>query len=576
MRVVTDEASLAASWRDAAQEAQLSFGMPDIFAERLITGARHVEVQIAGDGASAVSLGTRDCSLQRRHQKLVETAPAARHPLLEAAARGMAELLSYRGLGTWEFLTLGRAFWFMEVNPRLQVEHTVTEAVTGLDLAAIQLRLADGATLAQLGLTDPPAPRGVAIQLRINAEILTPEGSVVPQAGRITRFQPPAGPGIRVDHALADGMEANPAYDSLLAKLIVHGPDRATARRRAVAALAECVIDGVQTNLGMLNRLLSRPEFEADSIDTRFLERIAAEIAEPTARAANDATIIAAPMAGLLVSVDVTAGAAVRAGQRIALIEAMKMQMDVTAAHAGIVTSIAARAGETIRAGQILAILDPVDDTGPDTGIAPAADAGPRADLAALQARLHATQDEGRPEAVTRRHAANSRTARENLADLFDAGVYAEYGALAVAAQRRRRSMEELIRISPADGLIAGIGTVTTRRPRPWPTTIRSWPARRAFSTTRRRTGCSVSSTATGSHWCCSRKAAAAGQAIPTSWAWRGSTLPPSRRSPVAAAPPRWSASRTAIVSPAMPRCSAAVTSSSPHATARSAWAAPP
>jgi acetyl/propionyl-CoA carboxylase alpha subunit/acetyl-CoA carboxylase carboxyltransferase component len=466
MRVVTDAARLADAWQAAAAEAAVSFGGDAIFAERLIEGARHVEVQIAADGVGAVSLGTRDCSLQRRRQKLVEVAPALAHPALEQAALeqaacAMARALGYRGLGTWEFLVGGGGFWFMEVNPRLQVEHSVTEAVTGLDLVAIQLRLAEGATLAALGLDQPPVPRGVAMQFRINAETLTASGDVVPEGGRIMRFSPPGGPGIRVDHAVAEGMVVGTAYDSLLCKLIVQGGDRMVCLARAAAALSEFRIEGVRTGLPMLRRLVTLEDMRADRIDTRFLERVAGQIAAPEGpRGEADASVVTAPMAGVLVALEVAAGEFVRAGQRVAVIEAMKMQMEVTSAGAGMVVRLAVTAGDQTLRGQVLmslALSDAQDAAGVAEVAAPDAI---RPDLAALLARVGATLDAARPGAVAKRHLAGRRTARENLDDLFDAGSFSEYGALAVAAQRRRRPMEELIRISPADGLVAGIGTV--------------------------------------------------------------------------------------------------------------------
>jgi acetyl/propionyl-CoA carboxylase alpha subunit/acetyl-CoA carboxylase carboxyltransferase component len=504
MRIVTDPAALAAAWQEAAAEARSAIGAATLFAERLITEARHIEVQIAADGASAVSLGTRDCTLQRRHQKLIETAPAAGIPALASAAvasalerdavasaleRGavasalerdavasalerdavasalerdaiaMATALGYRGLGTWEFLVTTTGFWFMEVNPRLQVEHTVTEAVTGLDLVAIQLRLAQGASLAELGLTTPPRPRGYAMQLRINAETLTPSGAIIPDSGQITRLVLPAGPGIRVDHAIAEGLTISPAYDSLLAKLIVHGPDRATVLRRAAAALNEFIIEGVRTLIPTLQRLLALGDLQADRIDTRFLEREAAGLVPAADAVTGHPHAITAPMAGRLVALDMAAGDIVRAGQRIALVEAMKMQMEVIAPQACLILALSAALGDTIPANHALATIAPVTDMGLADSATPPDDS-PRHDLAALQARLLATRDEGRPDATARRHAAGSRTTRENLADLFDPGSFSEYGALALAAQRRRRSMEELIRISPADGLVAGIGTI--------------------------------------------------------------------------------------------------------------------
>ena len=462
MRVVRDAAALAGAWREAASEAALAFGSGAMFAERLIAKARHIEVQVAADGVCAVSLGTRDCSLQRRHQKLVETAPAAPHPALERAACAMAEMLRYRGLGTWEFLVAQDGFWFLEVNPRLQVEHTVTEAVTGLDLVCVQLQLAEGASLQALGLVPPPAPRGYAMQFRINAETLLPSGEIAPQGGSLTRFEPPGGPGVRVDHAAANGMAINPAYDSLLAKLIVHGADRNTALRRAAMALDEFRIEGVRTGLPMLRRLLDHPGFQQDQIGTRFLEAEAGSLADAEDAPGDTATIVA-PTAGILVAVMATPGALLLAGQTIGVIEAMKMQMEIRAGASGTVLNVYAREGAALQAGQIIATLAPSALGGDTVQDAPPDPTAIRADLAALQTRILATLDAGRPEAVARRHAKGRRTTRENLADLFDDGSFSEYGAMAVAAQRRRRSMEELVRISPADGMVAGIGTVASR-----------------------------------------------------------------------------------------------------------------
>ncbi|MEJ0048640.1 MAG: carboxyl transferase domain-containing protein [Rhodospirillales bacterium] len=463
MRVIADAGALTTAWRDAAVEAEKFFADATIFAERLVTQARHVEVQIAGDGNDAVSLGTRDCTLQRRQQKLVESAPAAALPALEQAALRMAREVGFRGLGTWEFLVRGEEFFFLEVNPRLQVEHTVTEAVTGLDLVQIQIRLAAGEFLAAVGLAVPPTPRGYAMQFRINAEIFSPDGEVRPAAGRLTHFLPPGGPGIRVDHAAREGMQVNVAYDSLLAKLIVHGPDRAAALRRAARALDEFRIGGVATNLPMLRRLLAHRAVQDDDIHTGFVQSVAAEIAVVGEVVDADNETIAAPMPGLLVRLDVGVGDAVRAGQCVALVEAMKMQMEVVAAVAGTVLAVEAAIGETLREGQPIFVLVQADHGVHRTDGATQDLEHIRADLAAVRARELATLDAGRPEAVARRHAAGKRTARENLGDLFDAGSFSEYGGFALAAQRRRRSVEELIRISPADGLVCGIGTVAQR-----------------------------------------------------------------------------------------------------------------
>src|SRR4051794_34377173 len=236
---VRSEDELAEALERCRSEARAAFGAGDVYVERLLTGARHVEVQLVGDGADVVALGDRDCSLQRRRQKLVEIAPAPaldadlRRSLAEAAVV-LGRSAGYRGLATVEFLVHGDEFAFLEVNPRLQVEHTVTEEVTGLDLVEEALRLADGATLADLGLARPAAVSGAAVQARGTAETIRADGTVLPGGGRLERFVPPGGRGVRVDAAVLPGDEVNPRYDSLLAKVVVH--DRDLPRALAAAA----------------------------------------------------------------------------------------------------------------------------------------------------------------------------------------------------------------------------------------------------------------------------------------------------------------------------------------------------
>ncbi len=464
MREVHDAAVLDGAWAAASSEALRAFGDGTIFAERLISQARHIEVQIAGDGHDVVSLGTRDCTLQRNRQKLVETAPAHAPAAITEAALTMARTAGYRSLGTWEFLVFDGGFVFIEVNARLQVEHTVTEAVTGLDLAAIQIRLSQGASLAALGLDVPPNPRGFAMQMRINAERLLASGDAVPTGGTIARFVPPSGPGIRVDHAAGEGFALSVAFDSLLAKLIVHAPDRDAAIIRARRALDEFVVAGVTTNILVHQKLLAMPMVIADTIDTRFVDRNAAHLAMAPSVAIGDepagSATARAPMPGSVVAVHVAIGDAVGRGATIAVIEAMKMQMPVLAPASGIVRALHVGLGDVLADSQAVAVLD-LTHAGDILAVDETVDLDfVRADLAALNARLHTTLDAGRPDAVARRHAAGKRMVRENLGDLFDSGSFAEYGGLALAAQRRRRSMEELIRVSPADGLVAGIGTV--------------------------------------------------------------------------------------------------------------------
>ncbi|MBL8486756.1 MAG: hypothetical protein JNK22_06700, partial [Rhodocyclaceae bacterium] len=402
--------------------------------------------------------------------------PAIRRALVDAALV-LGREVAYRGLGTVEFLVdpapgADPPFAFLEVNARLQVEHTVTEQVTGMDLVAAQIAVADGRSLEDLGLLAPDLrrPRGHAIQFRINAEVPQEDGGVRPAAGRIEGLHPASGPGIRVDAALADGFTPPPAFDSLLAKLVVHSPspDYADCVRRARRALAEFRIGGIATNLPWLAALAAREEFAANAVDTRFLEdhamalAAAAGAAAPAVPAAESGGhVLAAPMAGRLVQVDVAPGDRIARGAQVAVVEAMKMEHPVAAIAAGRIVAVPVAAGDTVAEGQVLAWLEPFAD-----GQAEAGDAAPedpdriRPDLQRLLDRNAFLADESRPEAVARRHAKGMRTARENVADLCDPGSFVEYGALAIAAQRRRRPEADLVRETPADGLVAGIGTV--------------------------------------------------------------------------------------------------------------------
>ncbi|MFV9656237.1 carboxyl transferase domain-containing protein [Pseudomonas sp. NY15366] len=491
MRAVDEPAQLAEAFARCASEAQGAFGSGALYVEKRVRRARHIEVQVLGDGSGAVShLWERDCSLQRRHQKLVEIAPspeldaATREAVIASALRLAAEV-RYRGIGTFEFLLdldqPGR-FYFMEANPRVQVEHTVTEQVTGVDLLHTQLHLAAGKSLAELGLRTPPTPNGYAVQVRLNLESLHANGTARPASGVLAAYQPPSGPGLRVDGCGYAGYAVSPAYDSLVAKLIASASDYPGALRRAYRALCEFRIDGVASNLHLLQNLLQRDEVIANRVDTTYVERHLGELLAPrkqahphryfasdtsaqSARASLDAPpgtlALNAPSAGVLVSLAVAEGDAVAAGQRIAVLEAMKMEFEVKAEHSGIVRALTVAPGEAIGEGQALVFLEPAEVDGLDSHGEQAIDlAHIRADLAEVLERHARLTDERRPEAVAKRRKTGQRTVRENLADLLDDGSFIEYGAMALAAQRRRRSPEELLELSPADGLVAGIGTV--------------------------------------------------------------------------------------------------------------------
>jgi len=491
-RPVRDAGDLEAAVKACQAEAQASFGNPDLYVEELIEQARHIEIQVLADRTGAcMHAYERECTLQRSRQKLVEIAPSPtinadqRAALTDAALR-LAKASGVRGLATFEFLVRpdGR-FVFIEANPRLQVEHTVTEAVTGLDLVQIQLRLAQGATLAELGLGSRDLPlRGLALQARINAEIVSADGAVRPAGGPVTRFEPPTGPGLRIDTAGHAGYRPNPAFDTLLAKLIVHSETGgfAAVLARAQAALHEFRIEGCQTNRTLLEALLGRPEVRDGTADTEFADRIMSELvaaaaeldkAEDAGTGTGDEAVTAeapvpegeqavrAPTSGVVVSLEAAAEDTVRAGQPVLIIEAMKMEHEVAAPADAVLAGWRVGPGDAVMEGQCLATVRPVD--GLEAAAGEVADYDPdhiRPDLAEVASRRAELEDASRPDAVARRRSRQQRTARENVQDLCDPDSFMEYGAFNLAAQRSRRTPEELREKSPADGMIAGFGSI--------------------------------------------------------------------------------------------------------------------
>jgi len=265
----------------ASAEAGAAFGDARVYLERYVERGRHVEVQVLGDGAGrVVHLGERDCSVQRRYQKIIEETPApglsaSLRARLHAAAVRFAARLSYRGAGTVEFLVdeAHDAFYFLEMNARIQVEHPVTEAVTGLDLVAEQIAIAQGDGL-RVRQADVET-RGWAIECRINAE--DPAADFQPSPGLVAAVQWPVGEGIRVDTHIEAGARVPPFYDSLLAKLIVHGADRASTLARLRTAIAATRVEGVHTNLGFHADVLAAAEFVSGGVDTGFLARFLAD-----------------------------------------------------------------------------------------------------------------------------------------------------------------------------------------------------------------------------------------------------------------------------------------------------------
>src|SRR5438128_632354 len=293
LRVVRRPEDLEEAWARCRSEAEAAFGSDALYVEELLARVRHVEVQVVGDGTGAVShLGERDCSLQRRHQKLVEVAPAPGvaddvRARLAAAAVRMAAEMRYASVGTLEFLVdVDRpgAFAFIEANPRLQVEHTVTEELAGVDLVAAQLRLAAGCSLAALGLRqeDLARPRGFAMQVRVNLETLAADGSVRPSTGVLAAFEVPTGRGVRVDTAGYAGYRPSPSFDSLLAKVIARSTadDFAAVVAKAYRALCEFRVDGAATNLPFVRNLVRHPALATYAVTTRFVEEHLTELLE--------------------------------------------------------------------------------------------------------------------------------------------------------------------------------------------------------------------------------------------------------------------------------------------------------
>ncbi|HSZ36680.1 MAG TPA: acetyl-CoA carboxylase biotin carboxylase subunit [Acidimicrobiales bacterium] len=420
MKVVASAADAAEAMESAAREAQAYFGRPEIYLERYLAWPRHVEMQVLADRhGNTLWLGERDCSAQRRHQKLVEESPApdfpddVRRAMGEAAVK-VSEACGYYNAGTVEFLYQDDEFYFLEMNTRLQVEHPVTELVTGLDLVAWQIRIASGEAL-DFSQEDI-ARNGHAIEVRINAE--DPSGGrFTPSPGTLTSFHQPSGPGVRLDAGYESGDTVSQYYDNLIAKLVVWAPDREAARRRMLRAIAETRITGVATTLPADVAILSHPDFAAAKHSTKWVEEsldlsglsaetpgapvqpagddevptverdVTAEVdgrrysvrlwvpdlgpasssARPAGRPKRAASSsvagtgsgqVAVPMQGTIVKVLVAVGDVVEVGQTICLLEAMKMENAVAAEKDGVIKELRVTAGDSVGAGDIVAVIE--------------------------------------------------------------------------------------------------------------------------------------------------------------------------------------------------------------------------
>jgi acetyl-CoA/propionyl-CoA carboxylase biotin carboxyl carrier protein len=421
MKVVESAAEAAEAMESAAREAQAYFGRPEIYVERYLGWPRHVEMQVLADThGTTLWLGERDCSAQRRHQKLVEESPAPDFPddvrqAMGAAAVKVSEACGYYNAGTVEFLYQDGEFFFLEMNTRLQVEHPVTELVTGLDLVAWQIRIASGEALT-FGQEDVQR-NGHAIEVRINAE--DPSGGrFSPSPGTLTKFHTASGPGVRLDAGYEAGDTVSQFYDNLVAKLIVWAADRESARRRMLRALSETQITGIATTIPAHVAILSHPDFAEVRYSTKWVEDVldlsdltvdpgdpapaVAVVGEeeiptvqrdvtaevdgrrfavklwvpdlgtvavprgparakraPTAAAGSTGSgDVVVPMQGTIVKVLVAVGDKVEAGQTICLLEAMKMENAVSAERDGIIKELRVSAGDSVGAGDIIAVIE--------------------------------------------------------------------------------------------------------------------------------------------------------------------------------------------------------------------------
>ena len=529
-RAVNEISDLEAAWERCVSEAQMAFGSGALYVEQLIPRARHIEVQIIGDLHGGVGhLWERECSVQRRFQKVVEIAPAphlgssTRDAIVEAAVR-IARDVGYSSLGTFEFLLdasegSGDKFYFLEANARLQVEHTVTEQVTGVDLVQSQLRAAQGSTIADLGLDDPSwlRPRGFAIQTRVNMETLTADGSVRPASGTLKAYEAPSGPGVRTDGFGYVGYQTSTAFDSLLAKVIAHSPTPQfeDALKRSLRALSEFRIEGVASNIPFLTNVLEHEDLADGRVHTRWVDEQMAELAstngvqrirylsseapsadtgfagarvdsrDPLALFQHDQQVkqqqsievieedapdltgpegsigLPAPIQSTIVSIMVEEGQEVRKGQDLVAMEAMKMEHVVSADRDGIVKALGCSVGDVIREGfPLVYILEAevsVEAIGDDELIDPDFI---RSDLQENYDRHAYTLDENRPIAVSKRRGRGYRMPRENIEQLVDPGSFQEYWPLIVARQHQRNTDEQLRENTPADGLLAGTATI--------------------------------------------------------------------------------------------------------------------
>ena len=520
-RMVADASEVATTFERCQAEALSAFGNGELYVEEFIQQARHVEVQILGDATGAIAhLGERECSVQRHFQKIIEVAPApalaseVRTAILDAAVQ-LARHMEYCNAGTFEFLVdvsgsaAAQPFAFIEINARLQVEHTVTEEVTGVDIVKAQLRLAAGATLAELELDRSHEPRGYAIQARVCMEAVGEDGTIRPASGTLTAYEAPSGPGIRTDGFGYSGYETSLHFDSLLAKVIGYAPTGglAAAVARTTRALSEFRIEGVETNIGFLQNILGHPDFVTGTLHTRFVDEHLLTLAttdtprrfvlpegyEVTSKAdgyagarvedardplalfthdtqvksqestteeeeATGPIVLVAPVPGSVVGIEVAEDDEVQIGQPVAAIELLELQHVVRAEVGGKVSSVSVITGDKVSAGDTVIEIEASDEAGYWTEETTESNLDTnRTDLELLEHRRTFVHDDFREEKIERRHAKQQRSPQENITHLMD-GTFREYGPLVTAASWQ--DQQWLRETTQADGLVMGIGHI--------------------------------------------------------------------------------------------------------------------
>jgi acetyl-CoA/propionyl-CoA carboxylase biotin carboxyl carrier protein len=414
LKVVRSTEGLKDAFESAGREAEAWFGNPAVYVERYLENARHIEAQVLFDRhGNGVFLGERDCSLQRRHQKLLEESPAVNftpenRATLGELALALGHAAGYESAGTVEFLFSGEEFYFLEMNTRIQVEHTITEEVFGIDLVAEQIRVARGEPLS---ITETPTPTGHAIEFRINAE--DPSRGFIPNPGTLVTYREPSGPGVRIDSGVVQGSTISQYYDNMIAKLIVTGPTRAATVARANRALTEYLIEGVDTTIPAHLQILSDDRFLNGDISTRLVEdsmdftglgrstaptlpeeeelaeramtvevggrrftvkywakvmtapgsgkriaprRKAPKLSSHGAGGAGEGAVIA-PMQGTIVKIHHKAGSAVKAGEPVCVLEAMKMENEIKANVSGEIVELRVQVGDTVTPGAVLMVI---------------------------------------------------------------------------------------------------------------------------------------------------------------------------------------------------------------------------